>query len=56
MSIGKYTSLQEARKKNKLERFIKEHKSTGDSNQFDKLLDNMAFKKTPKGGKTSKKA
>jgi hypothetical protein len=54
MSIGKYISLQEARKQKKIDRFIKEHPSTGDKNQFDETLNNMAFKKKPKDEKTSK--
>ena len=53
MSIGKYTSLEEARKKGKLGQFIKEHSSEGNEKQFDQTLDNMAFKKKPKDGKTS---
>ena len=55
MSIGKYTSLGEARKKNKMDRFIKEHPSTGNSKAFDETLNNMA-KKKPKALKTSKKS
>ena len=42
MAIGKYLSLEEARKKGLLKRFIKEHNSKGDMNLFDKLLDRMA--------------
>ena len=53
MSLGKYVSLEEARKQKKLDRFIKAHKTTGDKKKFDELLNNMAFKKKPKGGKTS---
>ena len=56
MSIGKYISLQEARKQNKLDRFCKEHPSEGNKKQFDELLNNMAFKKKPKAERTSKKA
>ena len=41
MSIGKYLSLKEARIANKLERFIKEHKSKGNKKLFDTLLDSM---------------
>jgi len=55
MSIGKYISLQEARKHEKLDRFCKEHPSKGDKKAFETLLDNMAFKKKPKAVKTSKK-
>jgi len=42
MSIGKYLSLEEARKKGLLKRFIKEHPSKGDERLFDKLLERMA--------------
>jgi len=42
MSVGKYLSLEEARKKGLLKRFIKEHQSRGDMNIFDKLLNRMA--------------
>jgi hypothetical protein len=42
MSIGKYLSLEEARKQNKLKRFIKEHPSEGNEKTFDKLLGRMA--------------
>lgn len=45
MSTGKYTSLEEARKQDKLERFIKEHPSEGDKKKFDNLLGNMAKQK-----------
>lgn len=38
MSIGKYISLQEARKKKKMDRFMREHQSTGDEKQFDETL------------------
>lgn len=54
MSIGKHTSLHEARKKNKLDRFMKEHPSTGNGKQFDETLNNM-IKKKPTASKTSKK-
>ena len=40
MSIGKYLSLEEARKKNKLKRFIKEHPSKADG-RFWPLLDSI---------------
>lgn len=54
MSRGKYLSLEEARKAGKLERFAKEHPSTGDKGRFDKLFEAMSEKpkKKPKGGKT----
>lgn len=42
MSVGKYLSLEEARKKKLLERFAKEHPSTGDERAFDAMLGNMA--------------
>jgi len=35
MAIGKYLSLEEAREKKKLDRFIKEHPSKGDEKVFD---------------------
>ena len=41
MSIGKYISLEEARKDGKLERFAAEHPSTGDEPLFDGLLGAM---------------
>jgi len=55
MSRGKYLSLEEARKHGKIDQFIKEHKSDGNGQQFENLLDNMTLKKKPKGGKTSRK-
>jgi len=54
MSTGKYTSLEEARKQDKLKRFIKEHPSEGDKKAFDGLLDRMA-KNSPVTDQTSKK-
>jgi len=48
MSEGKYLSLEEARKKQKLERFAKEHPSKGNEKQFDGLLDRMAKNKPTK--------
>jgi len=48
MSIGKYISLEEARKHGKLARFIKEHPSKGDKKVFDGLLASMANNKKPK--------
>lgn len=56
MSLGKYISLEEARRKNKLDRFMKAHQTAGDGKAFDELLDNMTFKKKLKAGKTSRKA
>lgn len=38
MSIGKYTSLEEARKESKLRRFIGEHPSEGDKEQLNKYF------------------
>lgn len=54
MAIGKYLSLEKALKKGKLERFAKEHPSTGDKKQFDELFNRMA-KNLPTGDQTSKK-
>lgn len=42
MATGKYLSLEEARKQDKLKRFIKEHPSKGDEKTFDNLLVRMA--------------
>jgi hypothetical protein len=42
MSIGKYLSLEEARRRKKLKRFSEEHPSTGDEQQFDQCLEDMA--------------
>lgn len=46
MATGKYLSLEEARKKGKIERFCKEHPSKGNEKAFDGLLDRMAKNKT----------
>jgi hypothetical protein len=52
MAIGKYLSLSEAQKKKLIPRFIKEHASTGDEYEFDRLLDAMS--RTPESeGQTS---
>lgn len=48
MSIGKYISLEEARKQDKLKRFIKEHPSKGDEKEFDSLLGRMVKGKAKK--------
>ena len=48
MAIGKYLSLEEARKKGKLERFAKEHPSEADK-RFWPLLDSIV-----KGKKSSR--
>lgn len=54
MAIGKYLSLQEARKKKQLERFAKEHPSEGKKTVFDRLLKAMAKPRSSKEGeKTS---
>ena len=48
MSLGKYTSLEEARKAKKLERFIADNPSEGDKVQFEALLHAMTHDlKTP---------
>ena len=52
MAIGKYLSLEEARKKGLLDRFAKEHPLKGSKALFDRLLNAMA--KTPESsGRTS---
>jgi len=50
VSIGKYLSLEEARKKKQLDRFTKEHPHTGNWQQFDRLLDAMTKPKNAKEG------
>ena len=47
MARGKHLSLEEARKAGKLDRFAKEHPSTGDAGAFGELLDGMAKGKKP---------
>ena len=42
MAIGKYLSLDEARKKKQLDRFAKEHLTKGNRSLFDKLFNAMA--------------
>jgi len=54
MSIGKYISLEEARKKNKLGRFAKEHPNKADKKWFNELLDRMT-RNLPTNDQTSKK-
>lgn len=54
MAIGKYLSLEEALKKNKLKRFAKEHESKGDRKLFLQLLDRMT-RNSPTDDQTSKK-
>lgn len=44
MATGKYLSLEEARKHKRIERFVKEHSTTGNKKQFDLLLHKMAKK------------
>jgi hypothetical protein len=44
MSHGKYLSLEEARRAKRIERFVKEHPTTGNKKQFDLLLRKMAKK------------
>lgn len=39
MSIGKYLSLEEARRTDQLDRFIKEHPSKGNKELLNRLLD-----------------
>ena len=48
MSTGEYTSLEEARNENKIDRFCKEHPSKAKKKDFDALLDNMCKAKKPK--------
>ena len=47
MGIGKYLSLEEARKKKHLDRFAKEHPTKGSKKEFDSLLAKMATTKKP---------
>ena len=59
MARGKYLSLEEARKSGKLDRFAKEHPSTGDWDRFNRLFEAMAHgepptpRKNPKVSRTS---
>jgi hypothetical protein len=57
--ISKHISLKEAQKRNRLDRFIKEHPSKGNKERFEDLLYNMTFnikpKKPSKGARTLKK-
>lgn len=41
MSVGKYLSLEEARRLKRLKRFGDEHPSTGDEQRFDQCLADM---------------
>ena len=45
MAIGRYLSLEEARKKGLLDRFCKEHPSEANRQQFQLLLDVMTTKR-----------
>ncbi len=60
MSIGKYISLEEARNKGKLDRFIKAHPSTGNMGKLLDVIKQVAtgkpHKKISKAGRTSAKA
>ena len=47
MAVGKYISLEEARKLKRLDRFAKEHPSEGDEQKFDELFERMALPKKP---------
>jgi hypothetical protein len=55
LARGKYLSLEEARQKNKLAQFAKEHPSEAEKPRFDALLDAMC-KTQPAKRQTSKKA
>lgn len=48
MATGKYLSLEEARKAEKLDRFAKEHPTKGSKKAFDSLLVRMATTKHKK--------
>jgi hypothetical protein len=48
MAIGKYLSLEEARREKKLDRFARQHPTKGSKKKFDSLLRRMA-KSQPKG-------
>lgn len=52
MSIGKYLSLEEARKAGKIDLFCKDHPSKGNAAWFNELLLAMA-KKPPEADQTS---
>jgi hypothetical protein len=53
MARGKYLSLEEARREQKLKQFVKEHPSEGDEAAFDHLFDAMVSGKRPAGNRTS---
>jgi len=46
VSRGKYLSLEDARKRDLLKRFAKEHPSKGDRERFERLLEAMANPKS----------
>jgi len=50
MAIGKHTSLEEAQKEKKLDRFAKERPSTGDEAKFDLILGAMVRKPQENSG------
>ena len=47
MARGKYLSLEEARKTDEIDRFCKEHPSTGDMEMWDRLFLAMAHGEPP---------
>ncbi len=55
MATGKYLSLEEAIKKKKLDRFAKEHQSSGDRRLFNDILGAMAKKSVSVGRTSSRK-
>ena len=56
MAVGKYLSLEEARKAGLLDRYAKEHPSEGDEAAFNRLLDATALGKPSKDTQTSVRA
>jgi hypothetical protein len=48
MAVGKYLSLEEARKGKELKRFADEHQSVGDKRKFEDLMKAMATTQPPK--------
>ncbi|MGE0650508.1 MAG: hypothetical protein AB7P12_01985 [Alphaproteobacteria bacterium] len=54
MAVGKYLSLEEARRLGKLQEFAKEHEATGDGKVFDELFKRMASGEKPKKGTPAK--
>jgi len=53
MSRGHYLSLEEARKKEQIDQFAKEHPSIGDEDAFDRLMNGMAAGKPATKSQTS---